>query len=468
MKNIMFFVICSVVTAVIVCIMSALTYMPTRELTLNDCIGFFVLVGILFAVLAVYVCCMDRKVLAQKRKILALFFSMGASFALLLVFTQIIALEYSVYAAPFALCSLLVALLVSRRCGLFANLVVIFLFFFAETYLAGQTVVELQYPLFVGIITGIIGAYAITTDSRRIQYLLVGAMIGFVSAIIVVIMMLVFDIVAENIIKQLTVCLLAFISGVVNICLFFMFIPLFEWMFNITTNFRLAELTSSNRPLIRRLKEEAPGTYYHSLALANYAEACAQAIGENPVLARAAGYYHDIGKLYNPKYFIENQGNLSENPHDILAPEASVRVIRAHVAKGVLFAKENRLPEELKRAVEEHHGSMPIKVFYYKANRITEGTTLDISEYSYSGPIPTSKISAIIMIADASEAALRAQKSKEKAAAVIDSIVKDRLELGQFANCDITMNEIEIIKRTILTQYLSLEHDRITYPDGKK
>jgi len=160
--------------------------------------------------------------------------------------------------------------------------------------------------------------------------------------------------------------------------------------------------------------------------------------------------------------------NLSENPHDILAPEASVRVIRAHVAKGVLFAKENRLPEELKRAVEEHHGSMPIKVFYYKANRITEGTTLDISEYSYSGPIPTSKISAIIMIADASEAALRAQKSKEKAAAVIDSIVKDRLELGQFANCDITMNEIEIIKRTILTQYLSLEHDRITYPDGKK
>ena len=468
MKNRWFFVVACVITAIIICALSVLVYMPSRQLSLDDCIGFFVIVGIFFLILSIYVCYMHRSVLSQRRKTLALSFSMIVSYSLLLFFKQVITLEYSVYAAPFALCGLLVALLVSRRCGFFANLMITFIFFFAEHYLAGQKVVDLQYPLFVGVITGVIGAYAITTDSRRIQYVLLGVMIGFISAVVAVIMILVFNAVPANIIKQLTVCLLAFISGAVNICLFFMFIPLFEWMFNITTNFRLAELTSSNRPLIKRLKEEAPGTYYHSLALANYAEACALAIGENPVLARAAGYYHDIGKLYNPKYFIENQGNLAENPHDALAPEVSVRLIRSHVAKGVLFAKENRLPDELQKAIEEHHGSMPIKVFYYKANRITEGTTLDISEYSYSGPIPTSKISAIIMIADASEAALRAQKHKENAAAVIESIVRDRLELGQFANCDITMHELEIIKRTILTQYLSLEHDRITYPSGKK
>lgn len=182
-------------------------------------------------------------------------------------------------------------------------------------------------------------------------------------------------------------------------------------------------------------------------------------------MARAAAYYHDIGKMRNPSYFSENQlGGI--NPHDAMTPEASVNMIKLHTVNGLAIAKEYDLPKEVQAAIMEHHGTMPLKFFYYKAKKYTDGD-LPYDGYCYDGPKPTSKISAILMICDASEAALRASGDKSKAEKIVDDIVNERLTFEQFSNCDITMKEIDIIKSTIITTFLGIRHKRIKYPEIK-
>ena len=216
---------------------------------------------------------------------------------------------------------------------------------------------------------------------------------------------------------------------------------------------------------MQKLFEKAPGTYNHSLTVATYVEACAMAIGQSAVMARAAAYYHDIGKMRNPSYFSENQlGGI--NPHDAMTPEASVNMIKLHTVNGLAIAKEYDLPKEVQAAIMEHHGTMPLKFFYYKAKKYTDGD-LPYDGYCYDGPKPTSKISAILMICDASEAALRASGDKSKAEKIVDDIVNERLTFEQFSNCDITMKEIDIIKSTIITTFLGIRHKRIKYPEIK-
>ncbi len=189
------------------------------------------------------------------------------------------------------------------------------------------------------------------------------------------------------------------------------------------------------------------------------------AIGQSTVMARAAAYYHDIGKMRNPSYFSENQlGGV--NPHDSMTPEASVNMIKLHTANGLAIAKEYDLPKEVQAAIMEHHGTMPLKYFYLKAQKYTDGE-LPYDGYCYDGPKPTSKISAILMICDASEAALRSSGDKSKAETIVDSIVNERIAFEQFSECDITMKEIDIIKSTIITTFLGIRHKRVKYPDIK-
>lgn len=248
-----------------------------------------------------------------------------------------------------------------------------------------------------------------------------------------------------------------------SVLLFFFLLPLFEVVFKHLTPFRMRELTSENAKIIKLLKTNALGTYNHSVVVAQLAEACAAAIGEDPELARAAGYYHDVGKIKNPEMFSENQGDV--NIHQQLTPELSVDIIRSHTRDGAKLIKKNHLPDFLADVAVEHHGTLPIKYFYAKALKMSDGE-LRMGSYSYTGPTPTTKIAAIIMIADASEAATRSlsDRSPEKVEALVKSLIEERMNLDQFADCDITMRELSIIAMTVVTQLTGVYHSRVQYP----
>ncbi|MBQ0098990.1 MAG: HDIG domain-containing protein, partial [Firmicutes bacterium] len=256
----------------------------------------------------------------------------------------------------------------------------------------------------------------------------------------------------------------AFCSGPLAVSLFMVILPFFETIFNKTTRFRLSELTDHKSWLIKRLITEAPGTFNHSITVSNIAEACATAIDENALFARTCAYYHDIGKLRHPEFFVENLMN-QESPHDELTPELSTNIIKAHATDGYNLLIKNHFPKDVASVCREHHGTMPIYYFYAKAKKFTDGE-VNITNYCYSGPKPQSKISAIIMIADASEAATRTltDRSRENVTKTIEKIINDRMDMGQFDECDLTLKEISIIKNTVINNIAGIYHNRVEYP----
>ena len=253
-----------------------------------------------------------------------------------------------------------------------------------------------------------------------------------------------------------------FVAMVVGI-----FLPVFEHLFHVTTDIRLLELSNQNLPLLRTLALEAPGTYQHSLVLGHLSEAAAEAIGADALLARVAGYYHDIGKTKMPDYFIENQPK-GANRHDRLEPSMSALVISMHVKEGVELARKARLPEQLVAAIREHHGTKLIRYFYQKA--LTKSGPGDSAvretEYRHQGPKPTTRVNGILMIADAVEAASRTliEPTPAKIRAMIQTIVDDCLRDGQFDDCDLTMRDLAIIVDTLERTVSNIYHHRIDYP----
>jgi len=244
-------------------------------------------------------------------------------------------------------------------------------------------------------------------------------------------------------------------------------LPLFERLFNVTTEIKLLELSNQNLPLLRTLALEAPGTYQHSLMLGHLAETAAEAIGADPLLARVAGYYHDIGKTRMPDYFIENQPK-GFNRHDRLEPSMSALVIGAHVKEGVELARKAKLPAPIISAIREHHGTKLIRYFYQKALTKTVPARLPVqeTEYRHSGPKPSTRVNGILMIADAVEAASRTliDPTPAKIRAMIQTIVDDCLRDGQFDDCDLTMRDLAIIVDTLDRAVANVYHHRIDYP----
>ncbi len=244
-------------------------------------------------------------------------------------------------------------------------------------------------------------------------------------------------------------------------------LPVFEHLFHVTTEIRLLELSNQNLPLLRTLALEAPGTYQHSLMLGHLAEAAAEAIGADALLARVAGYYHDIGKTKMPDYYIENQPKGS-NRHDRLEPSMSALVIAAHVKEGADLAKKARLPDPIVAAIREHHGTKLIRYFYQKAltKAPPEQGPVRENEYRHSGPKPTSRVNGILMICDAVEAASRTltEPTPAKIRAMIQTIVDDCLRDGQFDECDLTMRDLAVIVDTLERSVSTMYHHRIDYP----
>ncbi|MCK4596328.1 HDIG domain-containing protein [candidate division WOR-3 bacterium] len=248
-------------------------------------------------------------------------------------------------------------------------------------------------------------------------------------------------------------------SGVLAVGL----LPLFERGFRITTDLTLVELTDLNHPLLKALSIQTPGTYNHSILIASMVESIASSISANSLLARAGAYYHDIGKLKNPLYFIENQKERG-NPHDTLRPKVSSTILRMHVKDGIERAKREGLPEEIIDIIREHHGRTLMESLYYKAKE--EDPNVSEDDFRYGGPSPNTKEAALVMLADAVEASIRSLKNptavriKEQIDRIIDKRVKD----GELDNCDITQKDLKNIRDSFYPILLGVFHPRVSYP----
>jgi len=247
-------------------------------------------------------------------------------------------------------------------------------------------------------------------------------------------------------------------------------ILLFEKVFNVTTDFTLIELSDTNLPLLKNLMTRAPGTFHHSLQVANLAEAAASSIGANGLLCRVGALYHDIGKMENPAYFTENQ--TSTNEHDKLKPRMSALVIKAHVSNGVKKAREQNLPEILIDFIKTHHGTSTIKFFYEKAKENADSDKDEIREedFKYDGPLPQTKETGILLLADGVEAASRAMKDPnyQKLETLISKMVDDRVYDGQLSKTPLTFQDLRAIKESFLNILVGIYHSRVEYPEDTK
>ncbi|MCR5265741.1 MAG: HDIG domain-containing protein [Cyanobacteria bacterium RUI128] len=260
--------------------------------------------------------------------------------------------------------------------------------------------------------------------------------------------------------------LLIFLNGVLSGIIALGTLPILESTFGIITPYGLAELADHNQPLLKRLQFEAPGTYHHSLMVSNLAEAAAEAIGANPILARVGAFYHDIGKLKRPLFFVENQSYFGiENPHTKLNPRLSKMVITAHPKDGVEIAKEYHLPSVVHAFILQHHGEGLASYFYHQAIEEEGIENVKEEQFRYTGPKPNMKETAILMIADAVESAVRALKSpsNEEIEEIIDKIIKERLNDGQFSDCPLTLKDLTVIATTFNRILRGMQHNRIKY-----
>lgn len=242
--------------------------------------------------------------------------------------------------------------------------------------------------------------------------------------------------------------------------------PLWESLFRVATPQRLAELSNTDQPLLRRLMLEAPGTYHHCIMVASLAESCAAAIGANELLARVGALYHDVGKLKRPLYFTENQYT-NENPHDALEPERSAAVLAAHVKDGVLMLKKAKLPDEVVRIAQEHHGTTLTSFFYYKAVKYYDDPELPKAPYRYPGPRPQTRESGIVMICDSCEAAVKSldNPTGDKVQEMVKKIIRSKMDENQLDCCPLTMSDLSKIEAAILSALRGIMHERIEYPE---
>ncbi len=261
--------------------------------------------------------------------------------------------------------------------------------------------------------------------------------------------------------------LLGAVNGLVSAGLTFFLLPVAESATHITTDLTLLELSDPSRPLLRRLSLEAPGTYAHSVAMANLVEAACNRIGANGLLGRVGCYYHDIGKVKNPQYFVENQipGN---NPHDRLKPLQSAQIIKAHVTDGLALAAEADLPDAVAAFIPEHHGTTEINYFLDKAKKSDPGQIRNPDDFVYPGPKPRSMETAISMIADSVEAALRVLEdlTPQKIEEAIEHIVRTKVNAGQLDEAPLTLQQIEQVKAAFLVVLSGMYHNRIDYPES--
>lgn len=320
------------------------------------------------------------------------------------------------------------------------------------------------------ILVGIVGTVVASTSLRKISQrndILYSTLSVAVSVSVVVLSsgVLLSNNIKKSILDMVLAALGAFISGILAMGL----LPFLESSFSLVTNMKLLELSNPNSPLLKRLLMEAPGTYHHSVMVANLAEVAAEEVGANPMLARVGAYYHDAGKIKRPFFFGENQlGGI--NPHNKISPGLSASIIISHVKDGLDLAKEYDIPSAISDMMIQHHGTTLVKYFYYTLkNNSDDPDSIKEEDFRYPGPKPQSKEAAIIMMADSVEAAVRSiqEPTFDKIENMVNNIVKDKLNSDQLNECDLTFRDLETIKGCFLKVLKGIYHHRIEYPKEK-
>lgn len=318
----------------------------------------------------------------------------------------------------------------------------------------------------LAIVSAVLGAVLLNKMQQRNDIVFSSIYVSVISAIIAAVIG--FQL-STNLLDILTKSGFAFVAGLISGVLTVGFLPVFESTFDIVTTIKLLELSNPNNPLLKKLLIEAPGTYHHSIMVANLAEVAAEEVGGNPVLSRVAAYYHDVGKIKRPYFFKENQmGN--DNPHDKITANLSTLIITSHVKDGIELAKEYKVPKIIQDIIEQHHGNSLVKYFYImEKNNSVHAEDIKEEDFRYPCSTPVSKEAGIIMLADSVEAAVRSinNPSKGKIEAMVNDIVKDRLNDGQLDHCDLTLKDIDKIKQSFMKVLLGIYHKRIEYPVDK-
>jgi putative nucleotidyltransferase with HDIG domain len=382
---------------------------------------------------------------------------------------------------PYALAPMALSVLLGRRQAVFATI-------FGGIF--GCLIVEetMLYDFLLGsLLAGMVAVYATHDLRKRGRLMRAGCYVGLISLILSLILGHIslledFSAISPPVVgvQILTVLLVGIITaGIVG-----GFLPLLEGLFGITTNITWLELADLNHKLLKRMTIEAPGTYHHSLVVARIAESAAEKIGANAIQCQVCSYFHDIGKLKKPTYFIENI-NPEDNPHDDLSPSMSVLVILSHVKEGVDLALKHKLKVPIIGAIQEHHGNSLVYYFYRRAldkqdevrKLVEEGKAReeDIPEvneedFRYPGPLPQTKESAIISLADSVESASRSleKPTHSKIEQLVEDIVTARIKDGQLDDCDLTLREVALIKESFTKTLISMLHTRIAYPKAAK
>jgi putative nucleotidyltransferase with HDIG domain len=327
--------------------------------------------------------------------------------------------------------------------------------------------------LFTGLVATVIVSLMAPHVRRRTQIIRIGAIVSLLQSAVVITQLSHFPPDWMSILRQIGFC---GIGGIGAALVVVVSLPLFESMFGITTNITLLELSDLGHPLLQRLAFEAPGTYHHSLMVANLAHAAAESIHANTVLARVGAYFHDIGKLTKAKYFAENIQS-ADSPHDELTPSMSALVVMGHVKEGLSLAMLHKLPGAVMNIVEQHHGTGLAAYFHHKAGQQAQAeskdsgshakpSTVDESQYRYPGPRPLSRESAIIMLADSVEAASRSLEklTPNHITELVDRLVDSRIEDGQLDECEMQLAELAQVKKAFVSCLTNMLHSRIAYP----
>jgi cyclic-di-AMP phosphodiesterase PgpH len=358
------------------------------------------------------------------------------------------------FALPVAAGAMLTSLLLDFHMALGFSFVVSILLGIA---FQGDPFIPLYY--FLG---SVVAALSVIRCKKRTAVLRAGGLTSLISFIVIIGI----DVYRGGLLTRIVSDLSAGLLGAVSVTMIVsVTLPFFETAFDIATDIKLLELLDPNHPLLKELVYNSPGTYHHSILIGNLAEAAAETIGENPILARVAAYYHDVGKIHKPEYFIENQ-HAKENKHDRLMPSMSSLIIASHVKEGVDVARQHKLPSEIIDIIQQHHGTSLITYFYQKAKELQPYVTIAEENYRYPGPRPRTKVAAIVMLADNVEAASRALESPtpQRIQALTTSVITRIFLDDQLSMCDLTLKDLRDISKSFNLVLNGIYHHRIDYP----
>jgi hypothetical protein len=416
-------------------------------------LGYTILVSLALLMLLLFLSKYRIEIFNNNNKVTFIFFNVFA-----IIFIQTLVIKYNadyLYVVPLSILPIIIKAFFDARLGLFTHVLTVLLL--------GYIVPNSFEFIYLHIIAGMVTILTVSELYKRANLFISVAQITF----IYMLTYFAFSVIKEGNASQLNFdyFILFAANGLLSF-LSIILIYLYEKVFGLVSDVTLLELSNTNTKLLRELNEKAPGTFQHSMQVANLAEAAANEIGANSMLVRTGALYHDIGKMYNPLYFVENQ-TTGVNPHNDISSRDSAKIILDHVIKGVELAKKYNLPDRVIDFIRTHHGTTTTYYFYKKEQELNPDAKVDIKHYQYQGPIPFSKETAILMMCDSSEAASKSLKNPTAQSIndLIDKIIEKQMADNQFLNSDITFREIKIIKKVIKKKLMNIYHLRVDYPE---